>query len=108
MVQLGLLRQRNWWTSGDTKTGKGKQKLYLWLIQPEVKIPAFKACVRWLNTAFETTLYPLETGSKGQSYWGGSEAGCLGLYDGAVTLLASDGSAGDTELGQATRCGEAG
>ena len=99
VVQRGLLRQRNWWTSGDTKTGKGKQKLYLWLIQPEAKIPAFKACVRWLNTAFEATLYPLETGGKGRSYWGGSEAGRLGLYDGAVTLLASDGSAGDTELG---------
>eukprot|EP00961_Rhodomonas_salina_P265844 3593321-Rhodomonas_salina.1 len=26
VVQLGLLLQRNWWTSGDTKTGKGKQK----------------------------------------------------------------------------------
>eukprot|EP00961_Rhodomonas_salina_P245043 3311426-Rhodomonas_salina.1 len=98
-VSTGLLRQSGWWKSGDTKTGKGKQALHLWLFRPEAEIAKFERAIRWLGTAFTSTLYPLETGGRGRSYWAGSEAGRLGLYDGSRILLASYGSAGSEELG---------
>lgn len=38
-------------------------------------------------------------GGRAWSYWSGSEAGRLGLYDGSINLLATDGSATDAALG---------
>eukprot|EP00961_Rhodomonas_salina_P103945 1398685-Rhodomonas_salina.1 len=56
-ASTGLLRQRGWWKSGYTKTGKGKQALHLWLFRPEAEIAKFERALRWLSTAFTSTLY---------------------------------------------------
>eukprot|EP00961_Rhodomonas_salina_P161772 2179020-Rhodomonas_salina.1 len=98
-ISTGLLHQSCWWKSCDTKTSKGKQALHLWLFSPEAEIAKFEPALRWLSTAFTSTLYPLETGGKGRLYWAGREEGRLGLYDGSRILLASYGSAGSKELG---------
>eukprot|EP00961_Rhodomonas_salina_P105960 1427114-Rhodomonas_salina.1 len=42
---------------------------------------------------------PLGEGGAAWLYWSGSEAGRLGMYDGARDLLATDGSAANAELG---------
>eukprot|EP00961_Rhodomonas_salina_P302004 3940685-Rhodomonas_salina.1 len=99
MVSSGLKRVKGWWHNSDTKTAKGKQTLHLWLLLPERDISTFSSMKRWLETAATSTLYPISTSGRARSYWLGSEAGRLGLYQGDKTLLASDGSAGDTALG---------
>eukprot|EP00961_Rhodomonas_salina_P280002 3782537-Rhodomonas_salina.1 len=83
---------------GDTNTAKGKRTLHLWLFQPEAVILLFLSSLRWMGTAFGTCLYPISTGGKGREYWLGSEAGRLCLYNGSITLIASDGSSGLNNL----------
>eukprot|EP00961_Rhodomonas_salina_P217488 2939040-Rhodomonas_salina.1 len=52
-----------------------------------------------METVFRHCLYPIATGGRARSYWLWSEEVRLGLYDGSVSLLATDGSAGGTALG---------
>eukprot|EP00961_Rhodomonas_salina_P029634 399217-Rhodomonas_salina.1 len=98
LVASNLKRVKGWWKNGDTKTAAGRQHIHIWSFSLSTLIDGLTDACRWLEKAASTTLNPVATGGKGRSYWLGSEAGRLGLYDGSVTLLASDGSAGETTL----------
>eukprot|EP00961_Rhodomonas_salina_P005761 77900-Rhodomonas_salina.1 len=98
-IPAGLKRVKGWWRNGDTQTLKGRQTLYLWSLQANLTDRVMTEVCEWLERDFMKELYPLPKEDRSQSYWKGSEAGRLGLYDRSTLLMASDGSAGDSELG---------
>eukprot|EP00961_Rhodomonas_salina_P014531 194912-Rhodomonas_salina.1 len=98
-IPTGLKRVKGWWHNGDTKTLKGRQALYLWSFKSDLNDRVMTEVCNWLENDFANELYPLPTEDRSQSYWTGSEAGRLGLYNRSTILMALDGSAGDLELG---------
>lgn len=93
------LRVKGWWSNGDTNTNKASKSLHLWLFMPVQQTAPLPALLKWIKPASTSVLPSLGVGGKAWSYWSCSEAGRLGLYGGAVTLLATDGSAIEGALG---------
>eukprot|EP00961_Rhodomonas_salina_P110783 1490827-Rhodomonas_salina.2 len=94
-----LLRVKNWWTTGDTKTVATAKTLHLWLLAPTQRVDLLPDVLRWIQLGMQHTPPSLGVGGSAWLYWSGSEAGRLGMYDGSKDLLATDGSAANAELG---------
>eukprot|EP00961_Rhodomonas_salina_P043909 589603-Rhodomonas_salina.1 len=94
-----LHRVKKWWTTGDTKTAAAAKNLHLWLVSTTIDASGLIEVMRWIQFGMQHIPPSLGVGGTAWMYWLGSEAGRLGLYDGAKDLLATDGSAANSELG---------
>ena len=94
-----LLRVKNWWTTGDTKTAASSKTIHIWLFSKESEDDGMAKTLRWIRLGLQHVPPSLGVGGTAWLYWSGSEAGRLGMYDGARDLLATDGSAANSELG---------
>ena len=94
-----LLRVRRWWELASTDTMKGVAYFHMWTVGVDDGPIKLRQMTTWIDKGGLQGPVSVDTGGEGSEFWAGTEEGRLGVFGQGCTILATDGSVGEKDMG---------